>query len=230
LPIVANGGLETMLDIEIGPSGGGGPTKRAYVVDDDEGFRRSMVMLLGANGWKAEGFESPQDFIDRAAALEPGLLLLDLNMPGRSGLDLLEAQLPELDRFAVVMVTGAGQIQTAVRTIKAGAIDFIEKPFAPVEILIRLESLNSTLRETIGAKAVVLEARRKIESLSPRERDVLERMLGGASNKHIARSLGLSPRTVEMHRAKMLGRLGVGTTLEALDVARHAGLKPVELE
>jgi two-component system response regulator FixJ len=151
-------------------------------------------------------------------------------MPGKSGLELLEARLPELERFAVVMVTGAGQIQTAVRTIRAGAIDFIEKPFAPVEVLVRLESLNSTLRETIEAKTGAVEAKRKIDALSPRERDVLERMLGGGSNKLIARALGLSPRTVEMHRAKMLGRLGVGTTAEALDVARQAGLKAVELE
>jgi two-component system response regulator FixJ len=219
-----------MLDIESGPAGGAGPVKRAYVVDDDEGFRRSMVMLLGANGWKTEGFDSPNAFIERADELEPGLLLLDLNMPGKSGLELLEARLPELERFAVVMVTGAGQIQTAVRTIRAGAIDFIEKPFAPVEVLVRLESLNSTLRETIEAKTGAVEAKRKIDALSPRERDVLERMLGGGSNKLIARALGLSPRTVEMHRAKMLGRLGVGTTAEALDVARQAGLKAVELE
>lgn len=207
-----------------------GTAKRAYVLDDDDGFRRSMVMLLGANGWEAEGFDSPKAFIDRAPDLEPGLLLLDLNMPGGSGLDLLEAQLPELDRFAVVMVTGAGQIQTAVRTIRAGAIDFIEKPFAPVEILVRLDSLNATLQTTIEAKAAALGARQKVDSLSPRERDVLERMLSGASNKLIARSLDLSPRTVEMHRAKMLGRLGVATTAEALDVARQAGLTPVELE
>ncbi|HET9810303.1 MAG TPA: response regulator [Sphingomicrobium sp.] len=201
--------------------------KRAYVVDDDAGFRNSLVVLLGANGWHVEAFDSPQAFVDRSAELDPGLLLLDLNMPGGSGLDLLESGVPEIDRFAVIMVTGAGAIQTAVRTIKAGAIDFIEKPFGADELLERLDSLDSTLGETLRAKAETLDSRRRVASLSPREHDVLERLLGGASNKLIARSLEISPRTVEMHRARMLQKLGVDATAEALDVARRAGLTAV---
>lgn len=201
--------------------------KRAYVVDDDDGFRRSLVMLLTSAGWQVEDFPSPSAFLARASNLEPGLLLLDLNLPESSGLDLLEASLPELERFAVVMVTGAGEIQTAVRTIRAGAIDFIEKPFEASELLDRLEKLDLTLSQTLQAKRDALIARRRIEPLSPRERDVLERVLGGASNKLIARSLGISPRTVEMHRARMLDKLGVATTAEALEIARQAGLDAI---
>jgi two-component system response regulator FixJ len=204
--------------------------KRAYIVDDDQGFRKSLEFLLSSHGWTVEGFGSPKAFIDRSPDLAPGLLLLDLNLPGTSGLELLESGIPELDRFAVIMVTGAGEIRTAVRTIKAGAIDFIEKPFAAEDLLERLDALDSTLARTLRDKAAAADARRLAGSLSPRERDVLQRLLSGASNKLIGRDLGLSPRTVEMHRAKMLDRLGAQTTAEALEIARLAGLEPVEAD
>ena len=204
--------------------------KRAYIVDDDQGFSRSLEFLLSSHGWTVEGFGSPKAFIDRSPDLAPGLLLLDLNLPGTSGLELLESGIPELDRFAVIMVTGAGEIRTVVRTIKAGAIDFIEKPFAAEDLLERLDALDSTLARTLRDKAAAADARRLAGSLSPREKDVLQRLLSGASNKLIGRDLGLSPRTVEMHRAKMLDRLGAQTTAEALEIARLAGLGPVEAD
>lgn len=219
-----------MLDSTPDDAGGTGRrVKRAYIVDDDDAFRKSLEFLLSTNGWLVEGFDSPHSFIARSAELEPGLLLLDLHLPGTSGLELLESGIPELDRFAIVMVTGAGEIRTAVRTIRAGAIDFIEKPFAAPELLDRLDALDSTLAGTLREKRAAIEARQRIDSLSPRERDVLERLLSGASNKLIGRALGLSPRTVEMHRAKMLDRLGASSTGEALEIARTAGLEPVEV-
>src|SRR5688500_9214160 len=143
--------------------------RRAYVVDDDEAFRHSLVQLLESAGWTVEAFAAPAEFLGRSAELEPGLLLLDLNLPGQSGLDLLEGASGELDRFAVIMVTGAGAIQTAVRTIRAGAIDFIEKPFRAAELFERLDAIEEKLGETLGAKAAALAARRRIDSLSPRE-------------------------------------------------------------
>jgi two-component system response regulator FixJ len=203
--------------------------RRAYLVDDDEAFRKSLELLLSSHGWEVEAFDSPKAFVMRSAELEPGLLLLDLNLPGTSGLELLESGIPELDRFAIIMVTGAGEIRTAVRTIRAGAIDFIEKPFSAPDLLGRLDALDATLAGTLRDKAAAMEARRLVDSLSPRERDVLERLLSGGSNKVIGRALGLSPRTVEMHRAKMLDRLGATTTAEALEIARRAGLEPVAL-
>jgi two-component system response regulator FixJ len=204
--------------------------KRAYIVDDDEAFRQSLVLLLSSSGWQVQAFDSPRAFMDVSAQLRPGLLLLDLHMPGKTGLDLLESGLPEMDRFAAVMITGAGRIETAVRTIRAGALDFIEKPFAGDELLERLERLEVTLQESLRSKRDALEAKQLVDRLSARERDVLVRLVGGASNKLIARSIAISPRTVEMHRAKMLQRLGVGTTAEALEIARRAGLKPVAVE
>ena len=201
--------------------------RRAYVLDDDEGFRGSLVMLLESAAWSVEAFATANEFSARAQELEPGILLLDLNLGGSSGLDLLERSGVGLERFAVVMVTGAGQIETAVRSIKAGAFDFIEKPFDPAELLDRLDAIYCEFAASLEAKAGEWQARDRVEGLSPRERDVLQRLLSGAPNKLIARDLGLSPRTVEMHRARMLQKLGAATTAEALEIGRTAGLKAV---
>ena len=200
------------------------PVRHAYVVDDDEGFRGSMLMLLDSAGWNVQGFASASEFAECASELAPGILLLDLHLDGASGLDLLEGKSAALERFAVVMVTGAGEIETAVRSIKAGAVDFIEKPFEAGELLDRLEGVAKDFAVALQAKAAMFDARRRVDTLSPRERDVLERLLSGASNKHIARDLGLSPRTVEMHRARMLAKLGAATTVEAIEIGRRAGV------
>ena len=199
----------------------------AFVVDDDDAFRGSLVALLESAGWAVTDFGSADDFLDRTEDLDPGLLLLDLHLDDRSGLDLLESGCIAPARFGVVMLTGAGDIQTAVRAIKAGALDFIEKPYKADEVLGRLDRIHLAFEVSAQANARTLEARRQVETLSNRERDVLERMLAGASNKHIARDLGLSPRTVEMHRARMLQKLSVKSTAQALDFARLAGLDPV---
>jgi len=201
--------------------------RQAYVVDDDEPFRRSLAALLESAGWAVEAFASAGEFAGRAAALAPGILLLDLHLGAASGLDLIEDGHGEMERFAVVMVTGAGEIETAVRSIKAGAVDFIEKPFDAGELLDRLEAIARDFAMTLETRSARWDAQRRIATLSPRERDVLERLLSGASNKAIARALELSPRTVEMHRARMVHKLGVATTAEALEVGRLAAVEPV---
>jgi two-component system, LuxR family, response regulator FixJ len=204
--------------------------RQAYVVDDDEPFRRSLTTLLESAGWQIEAFDSAGAFAERASALDPGILLLDLHLGAASGLDLIEDGHGEMERFAVVMVTGAGEIETAVRSMKAGAVDFIEKPFDAGELLDRLDGIARDFAALLETKSARWHAQRRIASLSPRERDVLERLLSGASNKRIARALELSPRTVEMHRARMVAKLGVSTTAEALEVGRLAGVTPVSAE
>jgi two-component system response regulator FixJ len=209
----------------IAPSAAISPTRQAYVVDDDEPFRRSLLVLLESAGWKVQGFGSGRDFTEASGALEPGILLLDLNLGEGTGLDLIERERHALDRFAVVMMTGAGEIATAVRSIKAGAADFLEKPFFSEELLGRLSVIGRDFAATLQSKSAMWEAQRRVAMLSPRERDVLERLLGGASNKLIARDLDISPRTVEMHRARMVAKLGVATTAEALELGRLAGIR-----
>jgi len=199
----------------------------AYVVDDDEGFRASLELLLQSHGWIVESFGSAGEFAERAEAVEPGIVLLDVNLGTASGLDFLEECPVDLDRFAVLMMTGAGAIQTAVRSIKAGAVDFVEKTLPSAELIGRLREIHEQFAASFGDRAARWEARRFAKRLSAREREVLERLLSGASNKLIARDLGLSPRTVEMHRARMLHKLGAATTAEAVEIGRRAGLAPV---
>lgn len=201
------------------------PPRRAYVVDDDEPFRSSLVALLESAGWTGNSFASGREFTEAASELEPGVVLLDLNLGEGSGLELLEREAPVFDRFAVVMMTGAGQIATAVRSIKAGAADFVEKPFDAGELLDRLDAIAVDFGAELQLKAASWEACRRIGLLSPRERDVLDGLLAGASNKHIARELQISPRTVEMHRARMVAKLGASTTAEALELGRLAGVR-----
>jgi two-component system, LuxR family, response regulator FixJ len=207
---------------------GNSDLKRATVVDDDDGFRASLIMLLETAGWRVDAFPSVETFLAGSSLLDPGLLLLDLHLDTHSGLDLLERGLIDLSRFGVVMVTGAGDIQTAVRSIQAGALDFVEKPLVTAEVLDKLDHIHVAFQASVRAHARELEARRRVDKLSNRERDVLDRLLSGTSNKLIARELGLSPRTVEMHRARMLQKLSVKSTSQALDIARVAGLKPVD--
>lgn len=201
--------------------------RRAYIVDDDDAFRRSLVVLLQSAGWETAEFASAGAFNESSGDLEPGMLLLDLHMNGGTGLELLESASSDLDRFAVVMITGAGDVATAVRSMKAGAVDFVEKPFAPTELLGLLDRIHADFAAGLADKAAQHDARQRVARLSNRERDVLERLLAGMPNKMIARDIDISPRTVEMHRARMLHKLSATTTAEALELGRLAGLKPV---
>ncbi|MEO6248066.1 MAG: response regulator [Sphingomicrobium sp.] len=197
-----------------------------YVVDDDGGFRSSVVDLLEAAGHSAMAFATAPDFLAKAPLVEPGVVLLDLRMPDVGGLDMLEQDGPALDRFAVVMVSGHGDIERAVRSIKAGAVEFIEKPFTPDTLLTLIDAVGEGLTAKLGASANGREATAKVGSLSPRELEVLRLLLKGAPNKIIARTLDLSVRTVEMHRAHMLAKLGAKSTAEALHLAMLAKVAP----
>jgi two-component system response regulator FixJ len=202
-------------------------SRHVYIVDDDAAFRSSLAALLEAGGWAVEEFASTRDFAEKAAILDAGVLLLDLHLGGSSGLDFLEAPGAELDRFAAVMVTGTGEIETAVRAMKAGAADFVEKPFRADELFDRLDRVHARLEAEIRDRSLRADAKRRVAALSGRERDVLERLLAGSSNKLIARELDISPRTVEMHRARMLDKLAVRSTTEAVELARLSGVKPI---
>jgi two-component system, LuxR family, response regulator FixJ len=203
--------------------------KRAYIVDDDEAFRVSLEMLLDASGWEATGFSSSSEFLRQCGELESGLLLLDLHMPDETGLELLERNAVPADSFGTVMITGAGEIETAVRSLKAGALDFVEKPFQAEELLEKLDQVNQLFRRNSQSATERCDAQRRIESLSPRERDVLAGLVGGGSNKVIARELDISDRTVEMHRARMMGKLGAKSSSEAVRIAVQAGFSADQL-
>ena len=192
-----------------------------HVVDDDEAVRRAVTMLLRSAHLGAEAYPSGAALLDAMASAVEGradCILTDIRMPGLDGLELLRRLRMGGFRGPVVVMTAHGDVPTAVRAMKAGASDFIEKPFD-----------DETLLAVIGAavdKAQVpgaaVKAAARIAQLSPREREVLDLLMAGKSNKVIARDLGLSPRTVEIHRARLMTRLGVGSLAEAVRIAVRA--------
>ena len=201
--------------------------RHVYIVDDDSGFRRSTYVLLTTSGYVARPFADLADFLDAQPTLEPGCVLLDVRMPELDGLRLLEQQHGSHTHHPVVVMTGHGDVALAVRAMKLGAVDFIEKPCREAVLLETIEQSFAVLDRALHVHDKHADAAGLIGTLTGREMDVLRGLLGGSSNKLIAFDLGLSTRTVEMHRARMMERLGVRSLSEALNVALAAGLEPL---
>jgi two-component system response regulator FixJ len=195
------------------------PAERTiHVVDDDPAIRRSLAQLLDAAGFKVVSYETPFAFLDAAFDLTPGCVLLDIKMPGMDGLEV-QALLQRANvAVPVVVVTGQGDVQSAVRAMKAGAVDFLEKPYSDDSLIDAIESaLAGVDRAKVHREAEDAVAR--IAELSRREREVLDALVAGRPNKVIAFDLGISVRTVEVHRARMMERLGVRQLAEAVRLA-----------
>lgn len=203
-------------------------TRRVYVIDDDDEFRRSTAFLLEVAGFRVSEFASGLEFLERQRDLSPGVILLDLRMPGISGLNLLESAVIEGLKFATVVLTGHGEIESAVRSLKAGAVDFLEKPFAATDLIHSLETAFATLNMDKSALEERQRAQESVSRLTVREVQVLRGLVGGQPYKVLAHRLGISVRTVEMHRNKLLRKLGVGSTGEAVRFAVYADIEPLE--
>jgi two-component system response regulator FixJ len=181
-----------------------------YVVDDNPDMCSSLVALLSSCGFEVTCFNNPLEFLEKRRALDPGVLLLDLRMPEMNGLEVLDAIQTDLRRFQTIVITAHGEIDVAVKAIKLGAIDFIQKPF-------RGEELLEVIQHAIdGLEPDSAEQNQLFDTLSPRERDVVLGLSKGVPNKVIAHQLGISVRTVEMHRARAMQRLGCKTFADML--------------
>ncbi|WP_165356673.1 response regulator transcription factor [Sphingosinicella sp. BN140058] len=201
-------------------------SKIVYVVDDDEQVRQSLAFVLRSAGYRPQLFESGTRFLESYGSLEIGCLVLDVRMPGIDGMELFERLVEEGCRWPIVMMTGHGDIPMAVAAIKQGALDFLEKPFND-EQLIRVISKAFDAMATKDAEAERANgAKAKVESLTRREREVLQQLVDGQSNKQMSQNLGVGVRTVEMHRQNMMTRLGVGSLSEAILMAAEAGVVP----
>lgn len=198
--------------------------KRAYVVDDDDVFRNSMLRLLSAAGWLVKGFGTIGEFQVECDNLDPGVVLLDVRMPGVGGLEFLESESDAISKFAIFVVTGHGDVGTAVRCLKAGAVDFIEKPFAGDKLIETIEGSYEGLLQRIAESQRTDQARAKVASLSKRELDVLRSLIRGDSYKVAAHRLGISARTVEMYRNNLTRKLGVKSTAEAVKLGVLGGM------
>lgn len=203
--------------------------RRIYIVDDDYAVRTSLEYLLSlVADSHITCFESGDAFLEAASRLDPGCLLLDLHMPGTPGLQVLSAIGSAPDRFVPIVLTGEGDVSVAVQAMKLGAADFIEKPCDHLKLIAALDAAFSYQAATRAATQRKEQAIAMLEQLSPRERDVLKGLIEGQSNKVIAHDLDISPRTVEIYRAKLMEKLGVRSLSEALRIAFAAGLLPVD--
>ncbi|GGB74072.1 response regulator transcription factor [Blastomonas aquatica] len=195
-----------------------------YIVDDDDDIRASLHTLLSVyKNTIIRGFPSGDAFLAELDELTPGPLLLDMNMPGTSGMEVIEAIDGRPDLLPIIL-TGWGDVPRAVLAMKAGAVDFLEKPCDPKQLLDTVETAFSLLEKTTLVAARADTAVKKLERLSGRERDVLEGLMVGKSNKIIGHELGISPRTVEVYRANMMEKLEVPSLPDAMRIAFFGGL------
>lgn len=201
----------------------GASERIVYVVDDESEVRRSLGFFLKTAGYLPRPYLNGEDFLADIRNVAPGCLMLDVRMPEMSGLSVLEELGSKCRRLPVIVMTGHGDIAIAVRAMKLGAIDFLEKPFEEDILIKALERGFAILERDIVDDRERSAAEDRMETLTPRERDVLTLLSEGKSNKEVAIALDLSVRTVEMHRATMFDRLGVRTLPEALRIAFRAG-------
>lgn len=185
-----------------------------YVVDDDDAMRDSLAFLIGSVGHDCSCHPSAEDFLARYRPGRPGCLVADIRMPGMSGLDLQRALTERGATLSIIFVTGHGDIPMAVRALRAGAIDFLEKPFNDQTLLDRIgeavrASREATLRQNRHAEIAL-----RLGGLTPRERAVLEQVAAGKPNKVIAAALGISQKTVEVHRHNVMSKMGVRSAAE----------------
>lgn len=194
-----------------------------HVIDDDEAMRHSLAFILEVNGYAVVLHDSADAFLETPAEPGDGCVVTDIRMPGTSGLDLVR-YLNERDaRYAVIVMTGHGDVPLAVEAMKAGALDFIEKPFAD-DILLRAVRGALERRPVPANDDTRREAEARLAVLTPRERDVLLGVAAGKSNKVIALELDISPRTVEVYRANLMAKTGARSIADLMRMALAVGL------
>ena len=194
-----------------------------FVVDDDETMRDTLSAVFAPEGCRVTCFAEGQSFLVAARARTPACILLDVNMPGRSGLDMLR----ELDAphypAPILIVSGQRDVPTAVNAIKGGALDFIEKPIEAAAVVARVrEAIMAWPRRPANGNGHLTEVK-GAGLLTPREREVLDRVIAGASNKEAGRTLGISPRTVEVHRARIMDKLGAKNAADLVRIVLGQG-------
>lgn len=200
--------------------------KTIYVVDDDEAVRDSLDALLQSSGHATSLFATATEFLDVAGDAEPGCLLLDVRLPDADGLDVLQRLVGAGFGAPIIIITGHGDVPMAVRAMRNGAMDFIEKPFDPNVLLDAVGRALEVRQEQSRTSAQASEAKARFERLTPRETDVMEQLVIGQPNKIIAYELGLSPRTVEVHRARVMEKTGAESLSHLVRMAIAAGIDP----
>lgn len=194
------------------------------VVDDDPAVLRGLTRLLGSNGWDVQAFESPQDLLDSIKTLEPGCVIADVAMPGLSGLELQERFTADGCECPMVFITGYADVRASVRAMRGGAVDFLTKPFGATELIDAVERALRRAEQLRIERGELARTRERFASLTQREREVFEQVVAGFLNKQIAANLGISEKTVKVHRARVMRKMYVRSVVSLGRVAEQMGI------
>ena len=195
-----------------------------YVVDDDPSVLKSLRRLLESAGYKVRVFASAQEFLRPKQTDRPACLILDVSMPGLSGMQLQESLVEESISLPIIFISGHGDIPTSVRAIKSGAVDFLPKPFDDAMLLKAVREALDKSRREYAAQAEAAEAKQRLASLTPREAEVFAHVVTGKMNRQIAAELGISEKTVKVHRGRVMEKLGIWSVAELVRLAEKVGL------
>ena len=190
-----------------------------FVVDDDPSVRKSLTRLIGSAGYAVEAFASAREFLARERYPGPCCLVLDVRMPGLTGLDLQEALAAAGRRMSILFVTGHGDISMSVKAMKGGALDFLTKPLDDKDLLAAIERCVARDVQDLGAEARVAKIQERVKTLTPRETKVFALVVTGMLNKQIASELGISEKTVKVHRARVMEKMRAGSVAELVRLA-----------
>jgi two-component system response regulator FixJ len=194
-----------------------------YVIDDDDAVRDSLVALLASAGLAVRSYAAAEAFLDALDHLSGGCVVTDVQMPGMTGLQLLDRLKGRTGEFPVIVLTGQADVRMAVEALKNGASDFIEKPFESDALLAAVQRALAHRSQSQSQATLLAESAQRIAGLSARERDVLGGLVAGHSNKEIARGLNISPRTVETYRANIMTKTRAGSLSELVRITLLTG-------
>lgn len=185
-----------------------------HLIDDDEAVRHSLAFLLASSGFAVQAYETANRFLERLASVQPGCIITDVRMPGLSGLDLQRELVSRRIFLPVIVMTGHGDVPLAVRAMKAGAVDFIEKPFSDDTLLAAVQEALARHANDAARRTSHDDVLARMQRLTPRESEVLDGLISGLPNKTIAYDLNISARTVEIHRANLMMKMQAGNLPE----------------
>jgi FixJ family two-component response regulator len=202
------------------------PTPQVFVVDDDISVRESLELLIGSEGWRPVTFASAQDFLSYPRVRAPSCLVLDVSLPGLNGLDLQQRVAAERPDMPIIFITGHGDVPMTVRAMKAGAVEFLTKPFGDDVLLTAVRNAIERSRGALAREAEIQRLRDSYALLTPRERQVMDLVVSGRLNKQVGGELGISEITVKQHRGQVMRKMRASSLPDLVTMSARLGLPP----
>ncbi|WP_198019246.1 response regulator [Mesorhizobium sp. LNHC229A00] len=216
--------MYTVLTADLGSGAMSGDTSVVFIVDDDVSVRESLELLIGSSGWRSEAFGSAKEFLNRPRALIPSCLILDVNLPDLSGLDLQGLVANERADMPIIFITGYGDVPMTVKAMKAGAVEFLTKPFNDEELLDAIKLGLERSKTALALDSELQALRDRHASLSRREQEVMALVVSGLLNKQVGFELGISEITVKAHRGQAMRKMQARSLAELVNMAARLGI------